>query len=150
MSKQFDNVIKKFLVNEVDATTNALAKQLASKGATGAEAVANAAKMELTAAGIANPQQAQKDPAQVAMYFTNVLGDYDQSYNWNEFAKEHPEVVETLIKKGAPLKTEQEQKTPQTTPTPNAQQGGSTTTPNSSAPQSAPSSGGTPNIYGTN
>jgi hypothetical protein len=131
MSKQFDSIINKFLNEDLSSpATTAIANQLRANGPMAATGAAEIADDTLDAATKANPSQAASDPVQS---FKELLDPSNKDFNtWQQYADKHPDVVDSLIKKGAPLA----QKASQTTPT----QSSSTSTADSNS--SSSSSGG--------
>ena len=131
MSKQFDSIINKFLNEDLSSPiTTAMANQLRAEGQIAATGAAKIADDTLDAATKANPSQAASDPVQS---FKELLDPSNKDFNtWDQYAQKHPDVVSSLIKKGAPLAP----KAPETTPT----QPSSTSTANSNS--SSPSSSG--------
>jgi hypothetical protein len=116
MNNKFDNVLKNFL-KENNANLTQLANVLKSTGQQGVAGAATGAEQIMQAAGVANPQQAQKDPKQVAQSFADVLDDNKQNYNWKEFSADHPEVVKKLVERGAPLTVDTASTQPKSTTT---------------------------------
>jgi hypothetical protein len=151
MSNKFDNVIKKFLINEFTTTTsvpvnlgNDIEKQLKN--------LPQADKNALGKTSGAIADAVSNDPTdQTHGLLKELVHPTDGSKTYQELVSNNQDskaALDARIKELGlqPINT---QKTPQTTPIPNTQQGGSApTSSGGQAPQTQ--STGTSNIYGTN